>query len=555
MAPSVDHHLHFHCTFRLRSLGSKAIEWAEIPRLARSWVRERLEANGVTVDEDYGRRWLFTGGAWRSKKQPRILVETRGAIGSGTTQRPQHWSLRYEIPDSGIPFRQWRTDVGVSTVDDIEIQVSISTVHWLLPGYIGKEPDTPLPSAPGIVKKLLASRQWRIVSGDQPMSARVFPVVEGKANEFVERLMSPFRGCPLVLVSREFTTGIVLVSSDRLANLLAGAACVYESQSSLIDRELEHLLDQEYRCWNGRVRVYQPHIRKGDAKRHRYFTREDIELQGSSSVEDMLIRGVVRRSQLWLGSSVATIEDVAAKQREDRLALLRMDNTDKELIILYEEEMKELKGQIEQWQEVTDFWKGQAEEAGGREDEMRRLEFEKKQLEARAEHAEHIAAAATAKSSLLESLDDLPSSVLEVIDVVAKTYHDRIVFTDRAKADAKKSKFKDPHIAWRCLRSMATVLHGLHFDESLPLREIVKRYHDSVSFELAVGESESTKNNRRLARQRRGFYNGQERDFSAHVKVGRDPGRLLRVHYYADSEGRLIVIDRCGDHLDVMSTN
>jgi hypothetical protein len=380
-------------------------------------------------------------------------------------------------------------------------------------------------------------------------------VHEGRANEFVERLMSQRRECPLVLVAKEYATGKPLIDSASLARLLAGAASVYESESSRIDKELEHLLDSDYRCWNGRVRVYQPRIRPGDGRRHRYFTRDDIQELGAAEVERRIVQGIARRSQLTMGDGVGTIEDVDSRQREQRLKELQKHGEASDYLDLYKEEVEALSSRLKQSDAQAQYWKGQSEEAGDLEDQVRRLEYEKKQLAEQASVAQINAEASEAKGSLIEDLEDLPESVEDVARLAATAFHDQLFFTERAFGDAKKCKLRDPNIAWRVLRSMATILYKLHFDEELPFREIVTRYQNSTPFELAATESETVRRNKKLASQRKGFYKGKQREFNSHVKYGNTPGNLLRVHYLADSEAEKLVIDRCVDHLDLMSTN
>jgi hypothetical protein len=200
---TLDHDLHFQCTFRLQKATPGKGQWSDIPKAVRNWIGKRLQANRIEVDETFGRKWFFATGEWRPKKAARISVKTNSARGSGTETEPQFWSLRYEIPDSRIVHRQWRTDIGLTVLSGQEFQFSLSTTHWIAPNYIGQEPEPPLPSAPGIVPTLLTSNLWRAYAGDQILSPNVTPVRAGRANEFVDRLMSPKRGCPCVLVTKE----------------------------------------------------------------------------------------------------------------------------------------------------------------------------------------------------------------------------------------------------------------------------------------------------------------------------------------------------------------
>lgn len=557
MALTLNHDLHFQCTFRLRRMAEGKGQWSDVAKATRHWINRRLLDSKVEMDESFGSKWFFAGGDWRPKKTAQVSVRTRCAVGSGTESTPEFWSLRYEIPDSQVKVnhRHWRTDIGVTTLSDQEFQFSLRNAHWIAPNYIGEEPERPLPSAPGIIPILLTSKLWRAYAGDQSLSPQATPVREGKANEFVDRLMSPKRGCPCVLVAKEYSTNKPLIDSTVLAKLLAGVASVYESESTLLDHELEHLLDYDYRCWNGRVRVYQPQVHAGDGRRHRYFTKEDIQELGADEVQNRIIQGIARRSQLALGVGVVTLEDVDSRHRESRLAQLQKDGQSSEYLKLYQEEVDDLSFKLKTNEDQIEYWKGQAEEVTEFEDQIRRLEYDRKQLEERAAIAEIRAEAANAKASLIENMEDLPNEIEDVVRLVAKAFYDRIVFTGRAVEDAKKCNLKNPNIAWRCLRSMATLLHRLHFGEKLTLRETIDRFQNETVFELAATESQTTKNNKKLAKQRKGFYRGREQDFSTHVKYGRDPGNSLRVHYLADMENELIVVDRCGDHLDLKRTN
>jgi hypothetical protein len=102
---------------------------------------------------------------------------------------------------------------------------------------------------------------------------------------------------------------------------------------------------------------------------------------------------------------------------------------------------------------------------------------------------------------------------------------------------------------------MATLLYDLHFQQQLPFREVAQKFRDSTGFELAVGESQTTKKHKKLGAMRKDFYKGEEIDISPHVKHGTSPGSILRVHYFVHQKEKLLVIGHCGDHLDTVRTN
>jgi hypothetical protein len=184
-----------------------------------------------------------------------------------------------------------------------------------------------------------------------------------------------------------------------------------------------------------------------------------------------------------------------------------------------------------------------------------RLKYEHGQAVGRAQEAESVRSALAAQASLLRNLEHLPASMSEVLELIEKIYPDRIVFTDKARESAEGATLKNLNIAWKCLRSMSTALHDLHFQQKLPFRDIAQRFRDSTGFELTIGESERTKKDKKLGAMRRDVYKGEEIDFSSHVKHGTSAGNILRVHYYAHPKDKLLVVGHCGDHLDTVRTN
>lgn len=554
MALNIDHHVHFRCVFTLVPVAGAATKWADIPYAVRRWIAKRADRNPA-----FQGSWFFVGGKWRPAGDRRFSVQTARHVGNGTEQAPQHWAVRYEHADDDTLARQWRTDIGLTLKADGSITFSLTTIHWLQPGFIGKEPEPPLPSAPGIVGTLLREMNWRAFAGSERLSTEPQLLREGYAHLFRDSLFDEKRKVPIVLVAKTFHTGKPLIDSSQLAHVLAGAATVYESESSLVDKELEYLLDSEYRCWNGKVRVYQPGLdpdKLGDSRRHRYFNPDDIATFGAPTIVDFLVRGIVRRSLLQTDASVANIEDVQARVQQEQLAALKASAPDNEAWIkALEADNERLNKALADSRGETQMWSAEAERLQTVDEENRVLEYRNRTLSEETASAKKHAELFETQANVLADLKGFPDSLKEVIALVEQAFPGRLLFTSRAKSDAAKCKLRDVDAGWQCLRAMATHLYRLHFDERLPLREVAKQFQNLVPFELATTESETTKNNKKLAKQRKAVYKGQERDFSPHVKFGRDPGNSLRVHYFVDSEDQILVIDRCGDHLDLKSTN
>ena len=558
MAVSHEHELHYRCSFDLTSPSPIEKTWGDLVRLVRSWISGRFSSDQASAA--LGGKWFFVGGEWRPPRQQRVLVKTERCIGQGDDLAPQSWAIRFEHPDSQIGVRQWRTDIGITVSDGNRVVFSLSTIHWLQAGYIGQEPPEPIPTAPRIVSDVLNCKSWAAHSGSEKLETIPFLLRDGNAKVLVLHLEDIKRTCPIVLVAKDFATGESLVDPRRLARLLAGAAVVWESESSWVDKELEQTLNRAFSCWNGMVRVYQSRVNlksTSDSRRHRYFDKDDIETLGVAKVEELLVRGVVRRSRPTSFSGVATVEDVQAKQAQTRFAeeLKRAVRGSQEWTSLLEQEVERLTSSIKDKDAEIGLLQEYGEDADELRDEVARLKYEHGQALGRAQEAESVRSALAAQAALLRNLDHLPSTVSEVAELIGKVYPDRIVFTDKALESTKDSSLKNPTVAWACLRSMATVLYDLHFQQKLPFREVAQKFRDSTGFELAVGESETTKKRKKLGAMRRDYYKGEEIDISPHVKHGTSPGNVLRVHYYVHPKDRLLVVGHCGDHLDTVRTN
>lgn len=559
MIPSPDHSLHYRTSFRLALREDPIVAWNELLRMIRAWIGSRIPA--TKEDKPFGSKWFFVGGEWGSKRATRVHVRADRFNGAGKEELPEFWACRFEHPCSEVNARQWRTDVGVSLTPDMNLVLSTATINWLPSGYIGQPPN-PLPSAPSIIGYILNGKKWTCSSGTEQLSTVPFLLRDGHAKLLVEHLLQPNRDCPIVYVAKDFVEGIYLVNPYSLAKVLAGAAAVYMAESSWADKELEVLLPQGFRCWNGMVRVFQPGVnleKESDGRRHRYFRRDEIEGLGHEAIEELLVRGIVRRSvgpRFW---GVTTIEEIGQKRREAHLQTLRQNaqahKDTNAWAQLLEQENERLTSELKQKDDETQYWQTVAEQNEDLEDETNRMKYELKQTREDVIRLESLNTALAARASLLSDLQKLPNSVLDVVALIERLYPDRVSFTEKAKKSATQASLGNFNVAWECLKGMVTVLHDLHFQQKLPLREIVVQFRNRTGFDLAIGESETTKSNRRLAAQRRDTYKGESIDISTHVKHGNSAGNILRVHYYAHPSERRLVIGHCGDHLDTVRTN
>ncbi len=147
-------------------------------------------------------------------------------------------------------------------------------------------------------------------------------------------------------------------------------------------------------------------------------------------------------------------------------------------------------------------------------------------------------------------IEELPSDLIGVVDLIGHLYRDRIFFTDTARKSAGTASFQDVHISWRLLRSMATTLFDL-FGSNCDLE---REYRNRTGFELALTETSATKELTEAVRQRMVKYGDRYLFAGAHVKFGTKPPRLLRVHFTFPVGSPVIVVGHVGDHLETAGT-
>ena len=258
---------------------------------------------------------------------------------------------------------------------------------------------------------------------------------------------------------------------------------------------------------------------------------------------------------MLFGFSNRLLDDVLSRARESRLSSLRAEaesaTNQQEMIELFWEESAKTDGKIRGLEEENRTLAAEREEL---ENKVDRLEYENSIFQKRAASADDLDAKLRAQIDVVRNLATIPKTLSDVIKLVSGIYSDRIYFTERALKSAS-GYIIDVQVAWDCIRSVATVLHDLSFTHDLTAREIVQQYKAKTGYDLALFESETTKNNKKLAALRQDRFERQTIDITSHVKHRNGKPNLLRVHFFRHTEKKLLIVGHCGDHLETMKTN
>jgi hypothetical protein len=550
--------LHHRCQFDIVPSGNPSAAWAEIVKTVRSWLVYKLG-----TEEQLLGAWFFKGGVWNGSKSARVTVATDCEKGEGTSERPQYWSLRHEHPCGEVPVRQWRTDIGLTSMSD-KFRFSISTSYWIVPGYIGQEPPSPVPTAPSVIGSIFHKKQWSCTSGTEVLYQTPTILRNGDGRLLLERLEASGRQCPIVLISCSDADQQPMLEAKSLAKALAGSARVYVAESPEVREEWEYFLPKGFRCQNGMVRIYQPGVRfdsERDAKRHRYFSEEQIRELSEATIREMIVRGVARRANATGYLDVTSIEDIETRRREIRLREFKHAADDRskiEWIELLEQDNQGLQAKVREVSEQFQASVGRAEELEDQNidlsKEISRLNYLVQDLSQKHAAAADSARLASSRLDALNRLKHLPTTVREVAEAIQGLFPERIIFTPRGLASTSDRTEAVVELAWECLWAMATSLHSIFFVEDTQGVDLERKFKEMSGFDLAMSEGKSTKKDKKFMNLRRDVYEGKTVEIVPHVKVGNKEPRLLRVHFYLDHDRELIVVGHCGGHLDNFST-
>lgn len=563
--------LHYHCRFDVIPKQGEPRFRSRLLHDVRRWligaIKRHADVNGVPPSVQG--RWFFVGGQWQLPGHARVSVETAAMTTEPATSEAEEsgpWAMRFEHPCRDERFRQWGVDIAIwpTSVAPGAMGFALTTTHWMLPGYIGKEPLLPTPTAPGIVKALLKANGWEIRAGAVRLSDAPTRIHVGDGKELASLLTSPSRECPIVYASADPASGQPLIDCDELASVLSGVALVCAAQAGELDDELPWLLPSDFCCRRGTVRVYQPHLdvnSEWDVRRHRYFSPQQIAELGHGEVMSMIVRGVARRFHRWDDAAPTSVDDVRRLAAHQRLAELREESggvPTKEWVQFLEDMNLQLEADAKGLRDTVSRLEGQVQESDLERQELderlRQVERQRDDANRRVQDAHGRVRASESQLEAINSFATWPRSVAEVVERIAVLHSTRVLFTQEATRSAEDARLEDLAEAWRCLWSVATLLHDLYLRDGLPPSRVVEEFRSRTGFDIALTESKQTQNDKKLMALRRVTVDGENFDVTAHVGFGnRDPD-MLRVHYAVDRERGRLVIGHCGGHLTTAGT-
>jgi len=538
--------IHYKCALDIYCSDNN--ELTSIRRVIRGWC---LSKTRDFSNEELHSAWFFRGDQYQHRVGS-YLFRTAINVGKSSLESPTNWALEVIHPDSENKNRRWSIEITLSKKDDSLIRFVTTIKHWMVEGYIGSIPDTPPLSVPKYVRSIIEAKGVICRKGDEIVlsTPKFIRISEGKP--LFERIISPDRFLPLIVISKSTSTNTYRISPEQLQSKILGNGNVYLLDNERVVNELSYFLGTDFECFNGSLRIYMPKVRldkQTDSFRHRYYSERQLMEDGFDSVASEMTIGLSRNARTFTLNEIVSVSDVISESRRYRIQELfsNQPKDQSEEVSLLWEEMDDLSKKLSESESLSSIYDAENEELKQVNSNLRWKSSQADVL--RDENSE-----LRSKLKAFDSLNKLPNSLSDVVEIMGSSYPSKLVFTEKAIKSAKEYEYGDDVYkqAWEILQHMASTLHRIIFDDKPG--DLESAFRDETGYELSMTEGKQTKKDSSLMKLRKVTYRGKEVDITPHVKDGVKPPNIIRIHFYPDMDHQLIVIGHCGEHIDNFTT-
>lgn len=536
--------LFYETSFDVEAVGDEGDALWSLVMSIRRWICGKWDKRGVQITSDVS--------AWsKLKNVPSTLGDDGGVvrIESARCERESGellWGCKITetfFEDHRAP-RRWCTEIGFSSKSFSRGTVSIVLSYGDRPGFLGETQDEPSPTIPGVIQTLLRNPQLVCTSSGRRVDVAPTELCESDFPPFWEFVSNPCRTAPVVYVSpwlsSEGETNVV-VDPSALALALGPSAVVFYSLDRKFRSRMRAGIERwGLRCENGQVRIYAERPRfleEGDGRRHRFFTRGEIESMGEERFIRLVRRALAQDVSFYEGMTrVGTIQELVRRQRIERMAKEHAD-----------ERVRETEDDL-----LADALTLERDlnEARAERDEARAESYA---FELKCEAFEHALASRGPGVSERVELEGWPMTPLRIGTLFASTFRDELDFTEKGWKSLDNCR-SDAKVLWNALYDLCTIAHGLYGGDGAP--EIKREFERRSHFEFCPNAGMMTRKDNHLMAGYRDTYQGRELNCEAHIKAGSkesDPG-FIRVYFAYDAPSGKIVVSGCGAHRDNFST-
>ena len=522
----------------------------------RNWMIRKWNCQDNSVLPTNIRKWsaLKTGDRIFSEAGENVVyIESEYFCPSETNK--QYWACRItekRPPHPGVAPRQWVTEVGYEQEAEGMATFSCVITYSDTAGFIGEYEEVPDPSLPKLIANLICNPKLVLQIGfdDVPLQAKELKAGDWPA--FWKRIISEERACPYVYISpRRINTESdeveLLVDPDALAKAVCGNAVVYFSKDYGFTKEMSYIGPEEYVCYGGAIRVYQPGIKtvgKEDSYRHRFLSASYIFDEEADHILLMLRRALAQNVHFY--DTFFRVDECRKKKdescRRQRLTEIQEQHRkaineikDKKLDEAVEEEGKRLEAEEKEaaLQIEIDGYKRDIYNLSAQVEAFRSAASKCRELE-------------SALTSRLE-IQAIPKTQTDVVMYFRSTFGDKLGFTEDATESLKDCTIPVADL-WNVLYALATVMNTLIVSDDI---DPYKEFRRQTGIDCSRGEGRMTRKDKVLMRQFVSQYNGETIDIEPHITF---PRLSQSIHFGYSNADQKIVIGHCGEHLEISST-
>ena len=500
-----------------------AADGADAAEAVKEIVMGWLHAKGLDVPE--GAADIAVPAGWTAADEPDAAKAGRFLGLSGA--QGAAWAVEADELDGEFSRRRWHTRIGLAPAGDGGCILNVQVSHYAVNGFFGYQRN-PLPSVPRVVRDILANGKLDVRIGASRVSVEeIYLDADTLKRDFMSSLTDRARCLPIVLMTTDDDGKTPVWDATELASKLVGMATVYviDMRDGALVQAFRDLLPDRtpagrYRIGRSAVMVYRPGIDlsgEESLSACTLFTRHRIERYAAGGRD-----GFINVLMQGLGRGIDGLRAENARLRAD----------------------------AEAWEEIATDQERSYSDATAKVDELtrtvQRLEGEKRALERKAAQC---AAPSDddGAARVAECLQSIPRDLTDLLKLARSIWPERIVVLPEAMDSAKSY---DGNLAeeWDIVRSTATALYGLLFEDDGCEGQVADEFQRRTGYELTFSESSATRARADLMKMRERSYGGRTVDISAHIK-GRSQKNTFRLHFYIDRENELIVIGHAGCHM------
>lgn len=461
--------------------------------------------------------------------------------------------------------RWWTTEIGFQSRENGGARLTFVVSYSNEMGFIGQTLDEPEISVPNIVRNIQADNKlFCSILGKEPIRLDPQKLDVGKGVWFKEVLLSPERVSPIILIMPRRNSdgeGVELsIAPELMAASVAGNATVYYSEDMSFVEEMGYLLDSDYRCDAGTIRLYLPHIdvsNSYDYIRHRFIHFHEVQELG----QDIVLK-IFRRV---LAQDINDYDDLF--RVSDCQMLIQKDKYYKKISKMKQEHARQ---SVEHTDSIEDLRKQLEYAKKDAESEMEVVQFlhdeDVKKLNQQIFNMKSrinqlIAAVAPAQNhekifEYIRGVDSHPSSVVSVVDFFANVYSDKIFFTEKCYKSLSSCR-TDVGVVWEVLFSMVNIFYGLL--QEYPFADACNKFEEKVAYTCSPGNSATTKLDKKLMRGYEDTYRGKKINIESHIVKGNKESnpKFIRLYFSYEHDTKIgdrIVVGSIGGHKDSAAT-